>query len=940
MPRINREELFKYLQDCVDDGFFSPDAPARGSELAAAGERDIADDTAFISDRLDDLSVAEGEIVVDLWDKKFIKRDTTAVTVKSRKDSLCSIAVVAPVSAGKSTLLNALCEYPILPAASTVTSCTPTYITRSASFEDESITVYPLIKMSFKNNNTEFFRFVRDDKSKITFHHNDISPNVFDKLLKYVIYIMKGNGSEYLTTIENIAYFMASEESAVVEYFGYDSAKLAVPDGEFALNYQDPRHRFVLLMVLLGLYVDQNSNQANMTPYKRKINQMRNELMGELGLPVSKDYCVYLDWYSGSIPKGATLIDLPGTGSDTQDQEGQSSHTALVKGILEGADALWVLCSDNGTVQEDLLTAIKDEVESNTDKSKVCIYNFKNNGGSKNDSQPVKSFIDRLPFLAGERCYVVNALAGEYRYIVNGISIRNTKQYAHNLSNIGEPLGLEALRKRFEDPMFMPANYPTYTSVIENGIVKVTQDSRRTYTLSSFFKKALNDYVARLKYEVVVKDGLRQGNFFLQVSSELLSSYKLLASLVGKDDKIADAVRSALDVTFNKVCDDLAIVGHKKQVEMSEKLGSMAEKIGESIKKAFADDYKNLISSLHSAWHQLITPKTKYTLESNFLGNYIIKSGSENEKKIDRIRNNARSMITVTAFKKAIEVVENGLNEYRAHLQTVIVSLKKIVYDFAGGYANCFFNEYDSQRDKVCYENGVLIHEKLYNEFDSTKKELEDVIEEKMNVLYESVCKSFDWLLDENGEFEELVKAANKQFRAMLSDWILDKLRNDITERYNCIRRRRIILNDVIDKRVLLVLLNDNFSALEKRCKSDLEYAVNGIYGINLNQDEEIVNFPNKASSLMNKLVSGISTGEEGAFAQIENTHILICDLIDSATKRMMDVQGQLEEIENYMKEWNKFGKAYCLLVEFMYESANKTLYDEYLKLVDSIKIE
>lgn len=933
MPRIPKKEIEKYIEEYIAGNIFRPDAGETAKKLPAQkAEDDIVAVSGFIADRLKDLADAEEKALSEFRKKKYIKDDGSTSAPIDRKGSLCNIAVVAPVSAGKSTLLNALCEYPILPAASTVTSCTPTYITRAASPDKECIVVYPLKKIKFKNKDTEFIRYRRDESNRITFFSKDISKKIFDELLRYTILIMKGTGGEYLTTIETIGYFMASEQAAIAEYFGYDGEKTSVSDQEFLLRYDVPRHRFVLLMVLLCMYVDQNTKTENMTPYMKKINQMRRDLMKKIGLPVQSDYCVCLDWYSESIPEGATLIDLPGTGSDTQEIGGQSSHTALVKGILEDADALWVLCSDNGTVQEDLMTAIKDEVESNTDKSKVCIYNCKNE--NNNDSGPVKDFIERLPFLAGERCYVVNALAGEYKFVQNGIDIKKTKFYAKKMAYEGISVDIELLRKRFEDPKLFAATFPTYTPRIVDGKVQVTQDTGNKFTLSSFFRKALSDYVARLRYEVVTKDGVKQANFFVRIRDELSSSYSLLTAIQGKDEKIADAVRSALDVSFNQVCDDLAMTSLNKQREINAQLSVMAETIGAEINDAFSKDYETLIQSIHSLWGKLLLPNNMYSLEKNFFGNYIIRG--DNERKINLVKDTCANKITVNSFSTAITIAKKGIEEYRKHLHEVIASLKKIVYDFTGNYAFCFFEEYDKQREEVCCKDGKIIFGDLYEEFNVTKEELKTVIEEKMTVLYKSICDSFEWLLDENGEFEKLVVSADKAFKGLLSDWILDRLRSDITGRYNGIRKKRIILNDTLDAKILNSLINDNFSDLKLDCQDNLEHAVNGIYGSNLS--DGVVNFPSKISAMMNQLVSGISSGKDGAFAQIESNHIAICKLIDSATKQMMNVQSQLMDIKAAMAEWDRFGMGYCMLLEYMSESINKSIYDDYAKAVKRIR--
>lgn len=56
---------------------------------------------------------------------------------------------------------------------------------------------------------------------------------------------------------------------------------------------------------------------------------------------------------------------------------------------------MWVLCSDNGAVDMDLLYALEGAIEGNSRKNKVCIYNCKNR--RPNDSGPVTDFLKKLP---------------------------------------------------------------------------------------------------------------------------------------------------------------------------------------------------------------------------------------------------------------------------------------------------------------------------------------------------------------------------------------------------------------------------------------------------------------------------------------------------------------------------------------------------------------
>ena len=141
--------------------------------------------------------------------------------------------MVAPVSAGKSTLFNSLCGYPILPVASKTTSSVPTYITRINEQSRESVTVYGIKKEVSKEDGFTSTRFVKDADTKRTFSAKDISKEMFNELFEYMYYVthgvcLKDNEYEYMTTVENVAYFMEDTDKADILFNGLDAEKWTI----------------------------------------------------------------------------------------------------------------------------------------------------------------------------------------------------------------------------------------------------------------------------------------------------------------------------------------------------------------------------------------------------------------------------------------------------------------------------------------------------------------------------------------------------------------------------------------------------------------------------------------------------------------------------------------------------------------------------------------
>ena len=80
--------------------------------------------SAQIIRNLTDITTLEGTSLPQWIDKNYVA-SCVIPPLSGDNNVHCNIAVVAPVSAGKSTLFNAICGYPILPVASKTTSSVP-----------------------------------------------------------------------------------------------------------------------------------------------------------------------------------------------------------------------------------------------------------------------------------------------------------------------------------------------------------------------------------------------------------------------------------------------------------------------------------------------------------------------------------------------------------------------------------------------------------------------------------------------------------------------------------------------------------------------------------------------------------------------------------------------------------------------------------------------
>lgn len=852
---------------------------------------------------LTEITTAEN-VSLPQWIAKKYVASCIIPPLTGENDVHCNIAVVAPVSAGKSTLFNALCGYPILPAASKTTSSVPTYITRVREQSQESVTVYGIKKEVVKKDGFTSTRFVRESATERTYYAKDISREMFEDLFEYMYFVTHGTDLEYKTTIENVAYFMKTAEKSDIQFSGIDDQKRTISREDYALTWSTPRHRLLLLLILLCVYVNQNDSEKSMGEYTKELNQQRRKLFKKYNFPVSGDYCVCLDWCNDDIPENVTLIDLPGTGSSTEDMEAQSSHTALVRGILTEADAIWVLCSDNGTTDTDLLVALKDAIEGNSRKNKVCIYNCKNR--KPNDSGPVIDFLSKLPCLTGERCYVVDALAGEYKYTQNGVNALLTKTASDRRCNDGdEPTEAEMIKKLGILYNGDKKAYCTFTSRKDaGGNIAAVQDSSFRYTLDTFFKSALTDYIERLKYEVALIQTIEQARFHIFIKDSLISSRGILEGIEGKGEEISKTVNQALKIARNQALDNYVKQMAKHQKTMEKELETLGDTIGEKLKAKFLYSLSSLIENIKAEWKTLEAAGHSNCLKANFWGNYPLKIGNPNWDKFVRVRTSAQNKIAISAFDDALKIADVEIAKYKNLLINYINNLKKVTNDFVNDYINAFLLSFDQKRDELCKANAKGITEEVYKNFNSTREKLKQALKGKLNALRVLVCDSFDVLTGRGGIFDKLCKETDKAFRERFCESILDQIRSFMYDTFTGINYIGWV-RDCLKPDDLHRILNDDFLRKKNEYAETLSRLIDAIYGTSVDD----ANFPSNLSTRVNKF--NADKVVNGAVPEIEKIHDNITSLVGFGASVAVDLTGQINEINTAIGVWTGIGERF-----------------------------
>ena len=219
-----------------------------------------------------------------------------------------NIGVVGVQSSGKTTLLNTLLGYPLMPSAAVVTTCSVTYIRYGE-------------KLAVK---------AEDAYGKIyNMHLEKMSRALFEDLKRYTCKCHK----KY--SLDHLIYFTDADMSPDGEG---NPCTLAAE--ELSLEYGNLMHRAVLVLVLLSLYVDQNQNPELLDDTVKEIIGERKLLLEKIGIPRAvKEYKVILEWNNPVLKNGLEITDLPGLGADVAASSGYKSHESITLEELNKTDS-------------------------------------------------------------------------------------------------------------------------------------------------------------------------------------------------------------------------------------------------------------------------------------------------------------------------------------------------------------------------------------------------------------------------------------------------------------------------------------------------------------------------------------------------------------------------------------------------------------------------
>lgn len=300
-----------------------------------------------------------------------------------------NIGVVGVQSSGKTTLLNTLLGYPLMPSAAVVTTCSVTYIRYGE-------------KLAVK---------AEDAYGKIyNMHLEKMSRALFEDLKRYTCKCHK----KY--SLDHLIYFTDADMSPDEEG---NPCTLAAE--ELSLEYGNLMHRAVLVLVLLSLYVDQNQNPELLDDTIKEIIGERKLLLEKIGIPRSvKEYKVILEWNNPVLKNGLEITDLPGLGADVAASSGYKSHESITLEELNKTDSTLLILEPEMKKEHidplnPILTSYEMKKIKNLEERLIPVVNKIDLCGFKNAYMNKLNQVYKKYQLEIEKTYGIAALLAEQR---------------------------------------------------------------------------------------------------------------------------------------------------------------------------------------------------------------------------------------------------------------------------------------------------------------------------------------------------------------------------------------------------------------------------------------------------------------------------------------------------------------------------------------------
>ena len=321
------------------------------------------------------------DFVLKCWQKDILSVSKTYFgKLKALSEHKCKAAVLGLQSSGKSTLLNGIIGYPVLPVTEIKGTTCP---------------------LTLEYGGQPLLTAITDSGAKVEIN-GLFTGDVFEKLIEYVCTCV----NKHIFFPENILYFMP-------ENCGYDS----LSPSDVIMDSKDNKHGLVLAMILLSSYIE-NDNSKDYT------SQLRGKIIEILGIK-GRLNSLHLTWPSESIPKNLCLIDLPGLGSESSSGNDKYSLDAIAEHNASKADVILFMTTAEavgGHLQKVCRNIYSEPGEYGPPLSVIVINRADEVEHAAVTINAAKAMMPSMSVPV----YMISSAAGEYRYLGAAVPIEKT----------------------------------------------------------------------------------------------------------------------------------------------------------------------------------------------------------------------------------------------------------------------------------------------------------------------------------------------------------------------------------------------------------------------------------------------------------------------------------------------------------------------------------
>lgn len=233
------------------------------------------------------------------------------------KNFCFNVGFAGEQSSGKSTVINSLLQYPLMPTCNLVTTAT-------------------VVKLIY-GEKIKIIAIDDDTKERVAeLDCENITEKIFNMLKQYAISAMN------VLTVENLQYF--TDEN--IFNGNFDEHTLD------EMKRSNPKQVAMLALILLSVYVGQNDIQID--AQKEELMNYRKDCLKAIGISQNVyNMSVIVQWDNEILKKGFQITDLPGLGAavtaQTIDGKHIKSHDEITIEAIYKTDAMVILADGNVT---------------------------------------------------------------------------------------------------------------------------------------------------------------------------------------------------------------------------------------------------------------------------------------------------------------------------------------------------------------------------------------------------------------------------------------------------------------------------------------------------------------------------------------------------------------------------------------------------------------